>query len=92
MTRSLAHLDALGEAQGSRKGPLRCPYTEGRNDLDQIVCCWDGSRAAARAINDALPLLQKARDREEERTCRFAVVTSGFDLKTRGRRAWPPAR
>ena len=29
--------------------------------LDRIVCCWDGSRAAARAINDALPLLQKAR-------------------------------
>lgn len=29
--------------------------------LDRIVCCWDGSRAAARAVNDALPLLQKAR-------------------------------
>jgi nucleotide-binding universal stress UspA family protein len=29
--------------------------------LDRIVCCWDGSRAAARAINDALPLLKKAR-------------------------------
>jgi nucleotide-binding universal stress UspA family protein len=29
--------------------------------LDRIVCCWDGSRAAARAINDALPLLQEAR-------------------------------
>jgi nucleotide-binding universal stress UspA family protein len=28
--------------------------------LDRIVCCWDGSRAAARAINDALPLLQNA--------------------------------
>jgi hypothetical protein len=26
-----------------------------------IVCCWDGSRAAARAIDDALPLLQKGR-------------------------------
>ena len=38
------------------------PYIqkEGRN-LDRIVCCWDGSRAAARAINDAVPLLQKAR-------------------------------
>ena len=42
----------------------RCPlHPEGRNEdlLDRIVCCWDGSRAAARAINDALPLLQKAR-------------------------------
>jgi nucleotide-binding universal stress UspA family protein len=38
------------------------PYIqkEGIN-LDRIVCCWDGSRAAARAINDAVPLLQKAR-------------------------------
>jgi nucleotide-binding universal stress UspA family protein len=41
------------------------PYIqkEGLN-LDRIVCCWDGSRAAARAINDALPLLQKARAAE----------------------------
>jgi nucleotide-binding universal stress UspA family protein len=28
--------------------------------LDRVVCCWDGSRAAARAFNDALPLLAKA--------------------------------
>jgi nucleotide-binding universal stress UspA family protein len=28
--------------------------------LDRVVCCWDGSNAAARAINDALPLLAKA--------------------------------
>jgi nucleotide-binding universal stress UspA family protein len=28
--------------------------------LDRLVCCWDGSRAAARAFNDALPLLAKA--------------------------------
>jgi nucleotide-binding universal stress UspA family protein len=28
--------------------------------LDRVVCCWDGSRAAARAINDALALLAKA--------------------------------
>jgi len=30
-------------------------------ELDRVVCCWDGSRAAARAINDALPLLIKAK-------------------------------
>lgn len=30
--------------------------------LDQVVCCWDGGRAAARAIGDALPLLKKARN------------------------------
>lgn len=29
--------------------------------LDRVVCCWDGSSAAARAINDALPFLKKAR-------------------------------
>lgn len=29
--------------------------------LDRIVCCWDGSRAATRAIHDALPFLKKAR-------------------------------
>ena len=29
--------------------------------LDRVVCCWDGSRAAARAVNDALPLLRKAK-------------------------------
>jgi len=28
--------------------------------LDRVVCCWDGSRAAARAFNDALPLLTRA--------------------------------
>ena len=28
--------------------------------LDRVVCCWDGSRAAARAVNDALPLLTRA--------------------------------
>src|SRR6202047_4433735 len=29
--------------------------------LDHVVCCGDGSRSAARAINDGLPLLVKAR-------------------------------
>jgi nucleotide-binding universal stress UspA family protein len=30
-------------------------------NLDRIVCCWDGSRAAARAIADADPFLAKAK-------------------------------
>lgn len=30
--------------------------------LDQVVCCWDGGRAAARAIGDALPLLKMAKN------------------------------
>ncbi|WP_439924388.1 universal stress protein [Nitrobacter sp. JJSN] len=33
---------------------------QGGLKLDRIVCCWDGSHTAARAINDALPLLKKA--------------------------------
>jgi nucleotide-binding universal stress UspA family protein len=37
------------------------PYIQkDRLKLDHVVCCWDGSRAAARAINDALPLLVRA--------------------------------
>jgi nucleotide-binding universal stress UspA family protein len=28
--------------------------------LDRLVCCWDGSRTAARAFDDALPFLVKA--------------------------------
>jgi nucleotide-binding universal stress UspA family protein len=29
--------------------------------LDRIIVCWDGSRAAARAIADAMPLLERSR-------------------------------
>ena len=29
--------------------------------LDRILCCWDGSRTASRAIADAMPLLQRAK-------------------------------
>ena len=29
--------------------------------LDRIVCCWDGSQTATRAIADATPFLQKAK-------------------------------
>jgi nucleotide-binding universal stress UspA family protein len=28
--------------------------------LDRVICCWDGSRAATRAIHNALPFLVKA--------------------------------
>lgn len=41
--------------------------------LDRIVCCWDGSRAAARAVNDAIPLLKQAK---------FAELLSVTDGKT----------
>ena len=32
--------------------------------LDRIMVCWDGSRAATRAIADSLPILQKAKQVE----------------------------
>ena len=28
--------------------------------LDRVLCCWDGGAPAARAVNDALPLLKRA--------------------------------
>ena len=34
-----------------QKGPLK---------LDRVMACWDGSRAATRAIADAMPLLKRA--------------------------------
>jgi nucleotide-binding universal stress UspA family protein len=38
------------------------PYiqTEGIR-LDRVMVCWDGSRNAARAVGDALPLLKRAK-------------------------------
>lgn len=56
--------DALIEAAlfDSGRPLIVVPYIQqGGLKLDRVVCCWDGSRAAARAINDALPLLGKAR-------------------------------
>jgi nucleotide-binding universal stress UspA family protein len=32
--------------------------------LDRIMACWDGSRTAARAIADAMPVLKKAKQVE----------------------------
>lgn len=41
------------------------PYIfKGPAKLDRVMVCWDGSRAATRAIADALPLMQKAKQVE----------------------------
>ena len=41
------------------------PYIQrGGLKLDRIMVCWDGSRAAARAVADSLPFLQKAKQVE----------------------------
>ena len=37
---------------------------KGRQKLDRIMICWDGGRAAARAVADALPFLKKAKQVE----------------------------
>jgi nucleotide-binding universal stress UspA family protein len=37
---------------------------KGGAKLDRIMVCWDGSRAASRAIADAMPLLKKAKQVE----------------------------
>ncbi len=39
------------------------PYIQkGGLKLDCVICCWDGSRTSARAIADAMPFLEKAKD------------------------------
>jgi len=41
------------------------PYIfKGAAKLDRVMVCWDGSRAAARAVADSLPLLGKAKQVE----------------------------
>ena len=46
---------------GSGRPILVVPYIQKNGvDLNRVICCWDGSRAAARALNDSIPLLAKA--------------------------------
>ena len=55
--------DALIEASlfDSGRPLVVLPYIQqGALELERVICCWDGSSAAARAINDALPMLVKA--------------------------------
>ena len=59
---------------GSGRPIIVVPYIqkEGLN-LDRVLCCWDGSRAAARALSDSLPFLAKAR------TVELLIVTTETD-------------
>jgi nucleotide-binding universal stress UspA family protein len=42
---------------------LVVPYIQQQGlSLDRVLVCWDGSRAAARAIGDAMPFLARAKD------------------------------
>jgi nucleotide-binding universal stress UspA family protein len=38
------------------------PQVDSKFTLDRVVVAWDGSRPAARAVADALPLLEQARE------------------------------
>jgi nucleotide-binding universal stress UspA family protein len=50
---------------GSGRPVVVVPYIQKEPvKLDHVICCWDGSRTAARAIGDALPLLAKAKSAE----------------------------
>lgn len=46
---------------GSGRPVIVTPYIQKDGlSLKRVICCWDGSRAAARAVNDSLPFLTKA--------------------------------
>jgi len=46
---------------GSGRPVLVVPYIQASGlKLDRVMVCWDGSRSAARAVGDALPLLKRA--------------------------------
>ena len=48
---------------GSGRPTLVVPYIHQSGlKLDRVICCWDGSRIAARAIGDALPFLEKSKN------------------------------
>ena len=46
---------------GSGRPVLVVPYIQSTGlKLDRVMVCWDGSRSAARAVGDAMPLLRRA--------------------------------
>jgi nucleotide-binding universal stress UspA family protein len=55
-------LVAEGALFSSGRPVVMVPYIQKDGlKLDRVMVCWDASRAAARAVGDALPLLQKAK-------------------------------
>ena len=62
---------------GSGRPVVIVPYIQREPvKLDHIVCCWDGSAKAARAIADAAPLLAKAK------TVELLLVINGRENKS----------
>lgn len=57
---------------GSGRPVVVVPYIQKEPvKLDHVVCCWDGSATAARAIGDAMPLLVRSKKVE------LLIVTAG---------------
>lgn len=55
-------LIAEGALFGSGRPVLMMPFIHRQGlKLDHVTVCWDGSRAAARAVNDAMPFLCKSK-------------------------------
>src|SRR4029077_8968125 len=47
---------------GSGRPVLVVPYIQKAGlTLDRVMVCWDGSRAAARAVGDAMPFLARSK-------------------------------
>jgi nucleotide-binding universal stress UspA family protein len=60
-TSSMEEVIAEATLFGSGRPMIVVPYIQkGLLKLDNVMVCWDGSRQAARAIADAMPLLVKA--------------------------------
>jgi nucleotide-binding universal stress UspA family protein len=63
-----------GTLFGSGRPLIVVPQDQTRGlKLDRVIICWDGSRPAARAIADAMPILQRAKSIE------IVVVTGERD-------------
>ncbi len=65
--RNGVHNDLMIEAAlfDSGRPVIVVPYIQKTGlKFDRVMCCWDGSRAAARVVNDALPILRKAKQVE----------------------------
>ena len=63
----LAAEEVIAEAVlfGAGRPVVMVPFIEKSGlSLDHVMVCWDGSRAAARAIGDAMPFLKKAKQVE----------------------------
>jgi hypothetical protein len=93
--------DLIAEAALFESGrpALLVPYIQSKSfKLDQVAIAWDGSRAAARAIADALPMLDRAGSVQllsiyGENTERENLESAGMmdHLRRHGRSRYRPA-